>query len=80
MRIQKSKPYSLKLRKLTGTETAANSRNSKRANYCPPISIAQGWRTGEARDKKARWQPEELTDVIADLVARSPKAQKVYGT
>ena len=44
------------------------------------VSIAQGWRTGEAADKRARWQPAELTDVIARLVASAPKAQKVYGT
>lgn len=44
------------------------------------ISIAEGWRTGKVRDKKARWQPVELTDVVAALVAEAPKAQKVYGT
>jgi len=44
------------------------------------LSVADGWRTGKPRDKKARWQPAELTDVIAQLVAESPKAQKVYGT
>ncbi|HUR41017.1 MAG TPA: SDR family oxidoreductase [Verrucomicrobiae bacterium] len=44
------------------------------------VSIAQGWRTGVAKDKRARWQAAELTDVIAQLVAESPKAQKVYGT
>lgn len=44
------------------------------------ISIAEGWRTGQVRDKQARWQPAELTDVVAALVAEAPKAQKVYGT
>ncbi len=44
------------------------------------VSIAAGWRTGKIRDKKARWQPGELTDVVAALVAEAPKAQKVYGT
>ena len=44
------------------------------------VSVAGGWRTGPARDKKARWQPEELTDVIATLIGEAPKAQKVYGT
>ena len=44
------------------------------------VSIAEGWKTGKARDKKARWQPAELTDVIAQLAAEAPKAQKVYGT
>ena len=44
------------------------------------LSIADGWRTGKVRDKKARWLPAELTDVVAQLVAEAPKAQKVYGT
>jgi NAD(P)-dependent dehydrogenase (short-subunit alcohol dehydrogenase family) len=44
------------------------------------ISIADGWRTGKVRDKKARWEPAELTEVVAALVAEAPKAQKVYGT
>lgn len=44
------------------------------------LSIATGWRTGPIRDKKARWEPSELTDVVAGLIAASPKAQKVYGT
>jgi NAD(P)-dependent dehydrogenase (short-subunit alcohol dehydrogenase family) len=44
------------------------------------VSIADGWRTGKARDKQARWQPAELSTVIAQLVAEAPKAQKVYGT
>jgi NAD(P)-dependent dehydrogenase (short-subunit alcohol dehydrogenase family) len=44
------------------------------------VSIATGWKTGIARDKKARWNPAELTDVIDGLIAESPKAQKVYGT
>jgi NAD(P)-dependent dehydrogenase (short-subunit alcohol dehydrogenase family) len=44
------------------------------------LSIADGWHTGKIRDKKARWNPAELTDVVAALVAEAPKAQKVYGT
>jgi NAD(P)-dependent dehydrogenase (short-subunit alcohol dehydrogenase family) len=44
------------------------------------LSIATGWRTGPVRDKKARWEPAELTEVVNALVAESPKAQKVYGT
>lgn len=44
------------------------------------VSIANGWKTGIVRDKKARWNPAELTDVIDGLIAESPKAQKVYGT
>ena len=44
------------------------------------LSIAQGWRTGAVIDKKARWSPAELTDVVGRLVAEAPKPQKVYGT
>ena len=44
------------------------------------VSIADGWRSGRARDKQARWQPAELSTVIAQLVAEAPKPQKVYGT
>lgn len=44
------------------------------------LSIATGWKTGIIRDKKARWNPAELTDVVDALIAESPVAQKVYGT
>ncbi|MEQ1438899.1 SDR family oxidoreductase [Fontimonas sp. SYSU GA230001] len=44
------------------------------------LSIATGWKTGPIRDKKARWNPAELTDVVDTLIAESPKPQKVYGT
>lgn len=44
------------------------------------LSVAQGWKTGSITDKKARWQPAELTDVVTRLIAEAPPAQKVYGT
>ena len=44
------------------------------------LSIASGWKTGPVKDKKARWNPEELTGVVAQLLSESPKPQKVYGT
>ncbi len=44
------------------------------------LSIANGWKTGQVTDKKARWQPAELTEVVARLIAEAPPAQKVYGT
>jgi NAD(P)-dependent dehydrogenase (short-subunit alcohol dehydrogenase family) len=44
------------------------------------LSITTGWHTGPIRDKRARWAPEELTGVVAELIQRSPQAQKVYGT
>lgn len=44
------------------------------------LSIASGWKTGAITDKKARWLPAELGDVVARLIAEAPPAQKVYGT
>ena len=44
------------------------------------LSVADGWRTGPERDKGARWQPEELSDVVAALIAEALPPQKVYGT
>ena len=44
------------------------------------VSIANGWKTGIVRDRKARWNPAELTEAIESLIAESPAAQKVYGT
>lgn len=44
------------------------------------LSIADGWRTGAVIDKKARWQPAELTDVVGRLIREAPPAQKVYGS
>jgi NAD(P)-dependent dehydrogenase (short-subunit alcohol dehydrogenase family) len=44
------------------------------------LSLADGWRTGAIRDKGARWEPAELTAVVAQLIAEAVPAQKVYGT
>lgn len=44
------------------------------------LSVGDGWRTGKIRDKKARWIPAELTEVVQALVAEAPRPQKVYGT
>jgi NAD(P)-dependent dehydrogenase (short-subunit alcohol dehydrogenase family) len=44
------------------------------------LSVANGWKTGQVIDKKARWEPAELTDVVTQLVADAPPAQKVYGS
>jgi len=44
------------------------------------ISIADGWRTTEGVDKGARWEPAEVKDAIARLLAEEVPAQKVYGT
>ena len=44
------------------------------------LSVGDGWRTGRITDKKARWNPAELTDVVQGLIAQAPVPQKVYGT
>jgi len=44
------------------------------------LSVADGWRTGKVEDKKARWEPAELTDVVTKLIAESPEQQKCYGS
>ena len=44
------------------------------------ISVADGWRTGEVIDNKARWKPEAIGDAIESLIGRAQKPQKVYGT
>lgn len=44
------------------------------------LSVADGWHTGQVRDKKARWKPAELTEVVQALLADAPRPQKVYGT
>ena len=44
------------------------------------ISIADGWRSTEGVDKGARWEPAEVKDAVAQLLAKEVPAQKVYGT
>ncbi|MEH6581970.1 MAG: SDR family oxidoreductase [Halioglobus sp.] len=44
------------------------------------ISIADGWRTTQGVDKGARWEPAEVKDAMAELLANEVPAQKVYGT
>jgi NAD(P)-dependent dehydrogenase (short-subunit alcohol dehydrogenase family) len=43
------------------------------------ISVAQGWRHGPVADKSARWEPGELGDVVADLLAEAAEPEPVYG-
>ena len=35
------------------------------------ISVLEGWREGPTADKKARWEPAELSEIVPDLVARA---------
>ncbi len=44
------------------------------------ITIANGWNDGPTIDKGARWEPAELSPVIAKLVAERPPQKKVWGT
>lgn len=44
------------------------------------ISLADGWRTGQIRDKGGRWEAAELGAVIDSLIAEVSPPQKVYGT
>ncbi len=44
------------------------------------ISISDGWRTGPAVDKGARWDPAEVGAAVRELLANAVPPQKVYGT
>ena len=44
------------------------------------IRIALGWTDGPEYDKGSRWEPVELGDRIAELLANKPPAKPVYGT
>lgn len=43
------------------------------------VSLADGWQHGIPARRDRRWEPAELTDAVADLVARSPQPAPVYG-
>ena len=43
------------------------------------ISIADGWRSTEAVDRGAQWQPSEIGAAIAQLLEKEVPAQPVYG-
>jgi NAD(P)-dependent dehydrogenase (short-subunit alcohol dehydrogenase family) len=44
------------------------------------ISVAEGWRAGPSVNKKARWDPAELSGVIPDLVAKAGPTTDISGT
>jgi len=44
------------------------------------LSVADGWRSGPSRDKGARWNPAELSEVVDALIDEAVPPQKVYGT
>jgi hypothetical protein len=35
------------------------------------ISVLEGWHEGPTADKGSRWEPEELTAIVPDLVAKA---------
>lgn len=43
------------------------------------VGIAEGYRHGPRVDKGARWEPEELTSVVADLLSQATDPTPVYG-
>ncbi len=43
------------------------------------VGVADGWQHGPTRDKGARWEPAELTDVVDELLAAAPAPTPVYG-
>lgn len=43
------------------------------------VSVAEGWRAGPQADKGARWDPNELGDVIPDLVAKASRNARQNG-
>ena len=44
------------------------------------LSVADGWRSGPSRNKGARWNPAELSEVVDTLIDEAVPPQKVYGT
>ncbi len=44
------------------------------------IGISDGWRNGPSIDRGARWEPDEIGPAVAELLAKAPAAQKVFGT
>jgi NAD(P)-dependent dehydrogenase (short-subunit alcohol dehydrogenase family) len=43
------------------------------------VAVADGWHHGTPIDKGARWEPEELTEVVQRLIADAPAPDPVYG-
>ncbi len=43
------------------------------------VAVADGWHHGEPIDKGDRWDPAELGPVVAELLAKAPPPDPVYG-
>ena len=44
------------------------------------IGTSDGWRDGPTVDKGSRWEPDEVGAAVAEVIAKSPEPQKVYGS
>ncbi|MGV9778453.1 SDR family oxidoreductase [Streptosporangium sp. NPDC003464] len=43
------------------------------------LSLADGWRHGPRADRGARWEPAEIGDAVAGLLAEAAEPEPVYG-
>jgi NAD(P)-dependent dehydrogenase (short-subunit alcohol dehydrogenase family) len=43
------------------------------------VGVADGWHHGPQRDRGARWRPEDLGDVVRELLVEAPAPDPVYG-
>jgi NAD(P)-dependent dehydrogenase (short-subunit alcohol dehydrogenase family) len=44
------------------------------------VGVSDGWRDGPSHDKGARWEPDEIGPIIAELLKKAPEPQKVFGS
>ena len=44
------------------------------------IGTSDGYRDGPIVDKGGRWEPDEVGAAVAEVIAKSPVPQKVFGT
>ena len=43
------------------------------------INVSDGWQRGAIFDKGAQWEPEELTEIVPELIRNAPTPMPVYG-
>ena len=44
------------------------------------IGLSEGWRDGHMIDKGTRWEPDEVGATVREVIEKSRKSQKVWGT
>jgi hypothetical protein len=44
------------------------------------IMLEDGWREGPVVDKGAKWEPADVGDAVAELIAKRAAPRKVWGT